>query len=67
MDFQVPSSEYLSKFQIAPLSDVYRAGTCPECGEFAVGTWRSPNAPVYCRHGHMWYRESLRFAKGIKK
>lgn len=58
MNYQVPSKEFLKQFVIAPLSDVYRGGKCPQCGEFAVGTWRSPSAPVYCRNGHMWSRQA---------
>jgi hypothetical protein len=40
----------------APEADSYKAGKCPQCGEFAVGTWCSPAAPVFCRNAHMWHR-----------
>ena len=53
--FEVPAN-LAAEFKIRPLADVYKAGPCPECGEFAVGTWRTPFAPVYCRNGHMWKR-----------
>lgn len=34
--------------------DPYRAGPCPICGEFAVGTFRHKGAPVMCRNGHQF-------------
>lgn len=68
MSYKCPSeSELLITHKTAPLADVYRAGKCPECGEFAVGTWRTPSAPVFCRHGHMWKRhEASLFAEGVR-
>lgn len=47
---------YLRGDEKAPETDSYKAGKCPVCGEFAVGTWRSPAAPVFCRNAHQWYR-----------
>lgn len=34
--------------------DPYRAGPCPVCGKFAVGTFRHRGAPVQCDNGHFW-------------
>lgn len=63
----LPESQLLLTHKTAPLADVYRAGKCPDCGEFAVGTWRTPNAPVFCRHGHMWNRhEASLYAEGVR-
>ena len=41
------------------MSDSYKAGKCPECGEFAIGTYRHPNAPVYCINKHEWMRPPI--------
>lgn len=37
--------------------DKYDAGKCPQCGEYADGTWRHPGAPVKCKNDHVWFRK----------
>ena len=41
------------------MSDKYSAGKCPKCGEFAVGTYRHFNAPVFCINKHEWKRPAI--------
>lgn len=41
------------------MSDLYRAGRCPKCGEFAVNTQRHIGAPVFCKNGHSWQRPNI--------
>tara|TARA_R110002020_G_scaffold315845_3_gene530898 strand:- start:340 stop:579 length:240 start_codon:yes stop_codon:yes gene_type:complete len=36
------------------MNDPYKAGKCPQCGEYANRTQRHPNAPVFCKNGHSW-------------